>query len=196
MTYYLTAFINDTRHSYRDILRLQHTFYNLDSAVAELTSAILQKKNENWDIEQGDGKNMEKGCETNAILYAIAEHPTNKSTVMYTITTEKTPTLDNEAMFPEAEDITDNESGNTKTVSDHIKSLMITSINCISYLNKRPRLSFLILMTVIGDIIWLNTANFFRSGLFAYFKYRPLEAWSIVAIGIAVIFFLIKKVNK
>lgn len=200
MTHYLTAFINDTRHSFRDVQRLQYAFNDLESAKAELTSSVLQKKNDGWEIEQGDGADMEKGSATNVILYAITENTENQSTVMYTITTESTPTLDNVAIFPDATDINHVEPGNTKTVSElstsFIKRLIAVLIYSVNYLNKRPKLSFLILLTVIANILWLNYVNYYSSGIITYIKRQTFEAGISIAVAVVVIFILIKKVNK
>lgn len=76
-----------------------------------------------------------------------------------------------------------------KTVAGMSKSFL-------GYLNKRPVLTFLIILTVILDIIWLEYANLFNSGLLTYFEYRPFEAGTIVALALILIGIFVKKVNR
>lgn len=78
---------------------------------------------------------------------------------------------------------------NNKSVSD-------MAMGIINHLNKRPLLSLLIFFTIVADVIWLNYVNFFDSGLWTYFEYRPIEAGGIVCVAIAVIVVLIKKIDK
>ena len=66
----------------------------------------------------------------------------------------------------------------------------------IHYLNKRPILTLCLLGVIIADFIWLSYVNFFDSGILTYFEYRPLEASSIVCVAIAIMIFLVKKVDK
>lgn len=75
---------------------------------------------------------------------------------------------------------------NNKSISEMIMGI-------INHLNKRPILSLLIFITIVADIIWLNYANFFSSGLWAYLEYRPLEAGAIVGVAVVVIVMLVKK---
>ncbi|KAB0463165.1 hypothetical protein [Vibrio kanaloae] len=64
------------------------------------------------------------------------------------------------------------------------------------YLNQRPILTALIVVTIILDVIWLNYANFYSRGLTVYFERRPEEAFSIVGVAIFAIVILVKKVDK
>ncbi|WP_369922126.1 hypothetical protein AB8E32_08195 [Marinomonas polaris] len=76
------------------------------------------------------------------------------------------------------------------------KTISQMSMSVINYFNKRPILSLSIVVVIVLDIIWLNYANFFDSGILTYFEYRPQEAGSITLVGIIAIVFLIKKVDK
>ena len=76
------------------------------------------------------------------------------------------------------------------------KTLSSMFMGVVHYLNKRPVLSLLIVVTCLADFALLSYANSFESGLWTYFEYRPFEAGAIVSIAVALIFVLVKKVDR
>lgn len=78
---------------------------------------------------------------------------------------------------------------NNRTISEMFLSVA-------RYLNQRPVLVALIVVTIILDVIWLNYSNPYSSGLSRYFKRWPEEAFSILGVGLLAIVILVKKVNK
>ncbi|MBL4831984.1 MAG: hypothetical protein JKY55_19150 [Aliivibrio sp.] len=81
-----------------------------------------------------------------------------------------------------------NETAADSTVSSRVKAVL-------NHLNTRPYLSLYLTIAVVLDVAWLHYVNYFSS-VWTYFEYEPVNAYSILAMGVIAIVLLVKGVDK
>ncbi|MDG1732818.1 MAG: hypothetical protein P8H39_07545 [Thalassotalea sp.] len=105
MTYYLTAFVLNGTGPNCEKLKIVEKYTSAERAKIKLNNILVDKKQLGWKVTELSEEERNE-TKNNLISIASGETPDGINMIMWAISIDPTPSMDGQAMFPEAVDIT------------------------------------------------------------------------------------------